>query len=70
MATDTPPRTYVAFLRAINLGATRKFPKDAIVASARAAGFEATSTMDAWGREVFIAHRPAGPEGADEEGHG
>jgi len=30
--------TYVAFLRAINLGATRKFPKDAIVAAAEAAG--------------------------------
>ena len=25
--------TYVAFLRAINLGATRKFPKDDIVAA-------------------------------------
>ena len=25
--------TYVAFLRAINLGATRKFPKDAIKAA-------------------------------------
>ncbi|MEZ5093715.1 DUF1697 domain-containing protein [Nocardioides sp.] len=30
--------TYVAFLRAINLGATRKFPKDAIKAAAEAAG--------------------------------
>ncbi len=31
--------TYVAFLRAINLGAKRKFPKDAIVAATEAAGF-------------------------------
>ena len=37
-------RTYVAFLRAINLGATRKFPKEAIVASAQAAGFEDVET--------------------------
>ena len=29
---------YVAFLRAINLGATRKFPKDAIKAATEAAG--------------------------------
>ena len=31
--------TYVGFLRAINLGAHRKFPKDAIVAATVAAGF-------------------------------
>ncbi len=31
--------TYVAFLRAINLGPTRKFPKAAIVAATEAAGF-------------------------------
>jgi uncharacterized protein (DUF1697 family) len=30
--------TYVAFLRAINLGPSRKFPKDAIKAAAEAAG--------------------------------
>ncbi len=30
--------TYVAFLRAINLGSTRKFPKDAIKAATEAAG--------------------------------
>ena len=30
--------TYIAFLRGINLGATRKFPKDAIVAATEAAG--------------------------------
>ena len=30
--------TYIAFLRAINLGAKRKFPKDAIRAAVEAAG--------------------------------
>lgn len=30
--------TYIAFLRAINLGATRKFPKEAIKAATEAAG--------------------------------
>ncbi len=30
--------SYVAFLRAINLGAKRKFPKDAVLAAAEAAG--------------------------------
>ncbi len=36
--------TYVAFLRAINLGAKRKFPKDAIVAATEAAGFSDVAT--------------------------
>ncbi|MFL6003646.1 MAG: DUF1697 domain-containing protein [Nocardioides sp.] len=36
--------TYVAFLRAINLGATRKFPKDAIKAAAEKAGFTDVET--------------------------
>jgi uncharacterized protein (DUF1697 family) len=36
--------TYVAFLRAINLGANRKFPKDAIVAAAEGAGFGDVAT--------------------------
>ena len=36
--------TYVAFLRAINLGAKRKFPKDAIRASAEGAGFTDVET--------------------------
>lgn len=36
--------TYVAFLRAINLGATRKFPKDAIIAAAEGAGFTGVRT--------------------------
>ena len=36
--------TYVAFLRAINLGAKRKFPKDDIVAATQAAGFEDVAT--------------------------
>lgn len=36
--------TYVAFLRAINLGARRKFPKDAVRASAESAGFTDVET--------------------------
>lgn len=36
--------TYVAFLRAINLGAKRKFPKDAIVAAVEGAGFTDVAT--------------------------
>ena len=36
--------TYIAFLRAINLGATRKFPKDAIIAAAEGAGFDDVAT--------------------------
>ena len=36
--------TYVAFLRAINLGAKRKFPKEAIVAATTAAGFDDVAT--------------------------
>ena len=36
--------SHVAFLRAINLGATRKFPKDAIVAAALKAGFTDVAT--------------------------
>ena len=36
--------TYVAFLRAINLGAKRKFPKDAIKSVAEAAGFTEVTT--------------------------
>ena len=36
--------TYIAFLRAINLGATRKFPKDKIVEAVEAAGFTEVAT--------------------------
>jgi uncharacterized protein (DUF1697 family) len=36
--------TYVAFLRAVNLGATRKFPKAAIVRACQAAGFTDVET--------------------------
>ncbi|MCL8025615.1 DUF1697 domain-containing protein [Nocardioides bruguierae] len=36
--------TYVAFLRAINLGATRKFPKADIVRTTSEAGFEGVET--------------------------
>jgi len=36
--------TYIGFLRAINLGAARKFPKEAIVAAVEAAGFTEVAT--------------------------
>ena len=36
--------THVTFLRAINLGAKRKFPKDAIIAAAQGAGFTDVAT--------------------------
>ena len=36
--------THLAFLRAINLGATRKFPKDAIRAACEGAGFTGVET--------------------------
>ncbi|WP_243059409.1 DUF1697 domain-containing protein [Nocardioides sp. SR21] len=36
--------TYIAFLRAINLGAKRKFPKDAIKAAVEGAGFTNVET--------------------------
>lgn len=36
--------TYVAFLRAINLGATRKFPKASIIEAVEAAGFTDVET--------------------------
>ena len=36
--------TYVAFLRAINLGAKRKIPKDAIVAAVEGVGFTGVAT--------------------------
>jgi len=36
--------TYVGFLRAINLGAARKFPRDAIVAAVESIGFTAVAT--------------------------
>ena len=36
--------TYLAFLRAINLGPTRKFPKAEIIAASEAAGFDGVET--------------------------
>ena len=36
--------TYIGFLRAINLGATRKFPKASIIKAAEAAGFTDVAT--------------------------
>lgn len=54
--------TYVAFLRAINLGATRKFPKDAIKAATEAAGGTGVETYINTGN-VRLAH-PARSVGA------
>ncbi len=48
--------TYVAFLRAINLGATRKFPKDDIVAATQAAGGSDVETYINTGN-VRLTHR-------------
>ena len=36
--------TYIGFLRAINLGANRKFPKDSIIKAVEAAGFTDVAT--------------------------
>ena len=36
--------TYIGFLRAINLGPTRKFPKDSIIRAVEAAGFTDVAT--------------------------
>jgi uncharacterized protein (DUF1697 family) len=47
--------TYVAFLRAINLGPTRKFPKDAIKAATEAAGGSDVETYINTGN-VRLAH--------------
>lgn len=47
--------TYVAFLRAINLGATRKFPQDAIRAATEAAGGRDVETYINTGN-VRLAH--------------
>ncbi len=44
MRHDVLVTTYLAFLRAINLGATRKFPKAAIVAATESAGFTDVET--------------------------
>jgi uncharacterized protein (DUF1697 family) len=41
---DVAVATYIAFLRAINLGATRRFPKDAIAAAVAQAGFTNVAT--------------------------
>ena len=48
--------TYVAFLRAINLGSVRKFPKDAIKAATEAAGGRDVETYINTGN-VRLTHR-------------
>ncbi|WP_345449111.1 DUF1697 domain-containing protein [Microbacterium fluvii] len=45
--------TYLAFLRAINLGPTRKFPKDDLRGAIEAAGFEGVETHTASGNVRF-----------------
>ena len=47
--------TWIAFLRAINLGATRKFPKEAIVAATQAAGGRDVKTYINTGN-VLLTH--------------
>lgn len=53
--------TYVGFLRAINLGAARKFPKAAIVRATEAAGFTGVATYINTGNVRFESpsRRPA-----------
>lgn len=46
--------TWIAFLRAINLGATRKFPKAAIVAAVEAAGGTQVETYINTGNVRFV----------------
>ena len=45
--------TYLAFLRAVNLGATRKFPKDALRAAVESCGFEGVATHGNTGNVRF-----------------
>ena len=47
--------TYVAFLRAINLGAKRKFPKEAIRAAVEAAGMTEVETYINTGNVRFAS---------------
>lgn len=56
--TDSPPR-HVAFLRAINLGARRKFPKDAVAAAAASAGFTDLAVHLNTGNLAFRGHGSA-----------
>jgi len=47
--------TYIAFLRAINLGPTRKFPKDAIIAAVESIGFTDVETYINTGNVRFCS---------------
>lgn len=49
--------TYVAFLRAINLGATRRFPTDRVVAATEAAGGRGVATYLATGNVRLDSRR-------------
>ena len=63
--------TYVGFLRAINLGSTRKFPKEAIVRATEAAGFTDVATYINTGNVRFdtTMRSRAKIEGALEEAY-
>ena len=51
---------YIAFLRAINLGATRTFPQDAIRTATEAAGASDVETYINTGN-VRLTHRSSSP---------
>jgi uncharacterized protein (DUF1697 family) len=53
---------YAAFLRAVNLGSTRKAPSEKLCAAFEAAGFEDVATFQTSGNVVFSA-----PAGGDAE---
>lgn len=53
--TPSGPTRHVAFLRAINLGAQRKFPKTAVADAVRAAGFEEVEVHLNTGNVGFLA---------------
>ena len=65
---DGPVPTYAAFLRAINLGATRKFPKDAIKAAVEGAGMTDVETYINTGNVRFTT--PHALPGEDRGGAG
>src|SRR6476620_6398593 len=52
---DLRMATYIAFLRAINLGPTRKFPKDAIIAAVESIGFTDVETYINTGNVRFCS---------------
>ncbi len=59
---DAPVATYLAFLRAINLGARRKFPKDAIRAAVESAGGTGVQTYINTGNVLLTSGLGSGAE--------